>query len=139
MYCHEGTSGSAKKVKNNIAKPATSFECFHDQPLRFFSWVDHLGNCFSGHVFTGEANESDVWNMPRKAVTEMVHPTEKPEWLIMKALKGGSKFGNIVLDLFGGSGSTLMAAHKTGRIAYLMERDEKFCDLIRKRAKRLKM
>src|SRR3989339_41056 len=91
------------------------------------------------HVFTGEANESDVWNMPRKAVTEMVHPTEKPEWLIMKALKGGSKFGNIVLDLFGGSGSTLMAAHKTGRIAYLMERDEKFCDLIRKRAKRLKM
>ena len=91
------------------------------------------------HVFTGEANESDVWNMPRKAVTEMVHPTEKPEWLIMKALKGGSRFGNIVLDLFGGSGSTLMAAHKTGRIAYLMERDEKFCDLIRKRAKRLKM
>ncbi|HBJ62857.1 TPA: hypothetical protein DDY56_04575, partial [Candidatus Uhrbacteria bacterium] len=48
-------------------------------------------------------------------------------------------FGNIVLDLFGGSGSTLMAVHKTGRIAYLMERDEKFCDLIRKRAKRLKM
>ena len=91
------------------------------------------------HVFTGETNESDVWNMPRKAVTEMVHPTEKPEWLIMKAIKGGSRFGNIVLDLFGGSGSTLMAAHKTGRVAYLMERDEKFCDLIRKRTQRLKL
>ena len=91
------------------------------------------------HIFTGEANESDVWDMPRKAVTEMVHPTEKPEWLIMKAVKGGSRRGQVVLDLFGGSGSTLIAAHKIGRVAYLMERDEKFCDLIRKRTKRLKL
>ena len=77
--------------------------------------------------------------MPRKAVTEMVHPTEKPEWLIMKAIKGGSRVGQLVVDLFGGSGSTLMAAHKIGRIAYLMERDPLFCDLIRKRCHRLKM
>jgi len=91
------------------------------------------------HQFFGEANESDVWEMPRKAVTEMVHPTEKPEWLIMKAIKGGSRVGQLVVDLFGGSGSTLMAAHKIGRIAYLMERDPLFCDLIRKRCHRLKM
>jgi DNA modification methylase len=90
------------------------------------------------HRFAGELNESDVWTMPRKAVTEMVHPTEKPEWLIMKAIKGGSRRGQIVLDLFGGSGSTLMAAHKLGRVGYAMERDERFCDLIRKRTKRLK-
>jgi len=91
------------------------------------------------HQFFGEANESDVWDMPRKAVTEMVHPTEKPEWLIMKALKGGSRIGQLVVDLFGGSGSTLMAAHKIGRVAYLMERDPLFCDLIRKRCQRLKL
>ena len=91
------------------------------------------------HNFEGDANESDVWEMPRKAVTEMVHPTEKPEWLIMKALKGGSRVGQSVVDLFGGSGSTLLAAHKLGRVCYLMELDPKFCDLIRKRAQRLKI
>lgn len=91
------------------------------------------------HNFSGELNESDVWEMPRKAVTEMVHPTEKPEWLIMKAIKAGSRHGQLVTDLFGGSGSTLMAAHKLGRSCYLMERDEKFCDLIRKRAQLLKL
>ncbi len=90
------------------------------------------------HQFEGDTNESDVWEMPRKAITEMVHPTEKPEWLIMKAIKGGSRVGQLVVDLFGGSGSTLMAAHKLGRICYLMELDPKFCDLIRKRAQRLK-
>jgi len=90
------------------------------------------------HNFEGDANESDVWEMPRKAITEMVHPTEKPEWLIMKAIKGGSRVGQMVVDLFGGSGSTLLAAHKLGRTAYLMELDPKFCDLIRKRAERLK-
>lgn len=91
------------------------------------------------HQFCGEANESDVWEMPRKVVTEMVHPTEKPEWLIMKAIKGGSRVGQLVVDLFGGSGSTLMAAHKTGRVAYLMEKDPLFCDLIRRRCQRLKL
>lgn len=91
------------------------------------------------HRFYGDANESDVWEMPRKVVTDMVHPTEKPEWLIMKALKGGSHVNDLVVDLFGGSGSTLMAAHKLGRICYLMELDPKFCDLIRKRAQKLKL
>lgn len=90
------------------------------------------------HYFEGDANESDVWEFPRKAITEMVHPTEKPEWLIMKAIRGGSRVGQLVADLFGGSGSTLMAAHKLRRTAYLMELDPKFCDLIRKRAERLK-
>lgn len=91
------------------------------------------------HSYYGERNESDVWEFPRKVITEMVHPTEKPEWLIMKAIQGGSRVKQLVVDLFGGSGSTLMAAHKLGRTCYLMELDPKFCDLIRKRAQRLKI
>ncbi len=91
------------------------------------------------HQFEGDRTESDVWEFPRKAITDMVHPTEKPEWLIMKAIKGGCRVGQLVVDLFGGSGSTLMAAHKLSRVSYLMELDPKFCDLIRKRAERLKI
>lgn len=91
------------------------------------------------HHFEGGRTEADVWDMPRKAITDMVHPTEKPEWLIIKAIKGGCRVKQLVADLFGGSGSTLMAAHKLNRVCYLMELDPKFCDLIRKRAERLKI
>ena len=93
----------------------------------------------ASHVFEGDRSDSDVWEMPRKAITQMVHPTEKPEWLIMKAIKAGCRVGQVVTDLFGGSGSTLIAAHKLNRTCYLMELDPKFCDLIRKRAERLKI
>jgi len=85
------------------------------------------------HSFYGGRNESDVWEMPRKAVTKMLHATEKPEWLIMKAVKLSSRVGQLVLDLFGGSGSTLAAAHKLERKAFLMELDPIYCDVILKR------
>ncbi len=58
------------------------------------------------------------------------HPTAKPVQMIVDAIKDVSKRGSIVLDLFGGSGSTLIAAHKTGRVAYLCELDPLYCDLI---------
>ena len=61
------------------------------------------------------------------------HTTPKPVELVAKALQNSSKGGDAVLDLFGGSGSTLIAAEKTGRKAYLMELDPKYCDVIVKR------
>jgi len=82
--------------------------------------------------------ESDVWEMPRKAITKMLHPTEKPEWLIMRAIKNSSKRGDLVVDLFAGSGSTLMAAHKLERTICLMELDPQWCDVIRRRWAKLK-
>lgn len=85
------------------------------------------------HFFYGGRNESDVWEMPRKATTKMIHATEKPEWLIMKAIKLSSRVGQSVLDLFGGSGSTLAAAHKLERKCYLIELDPIYCDVIIKR------
>jgi len=84
------------------------------------------------HSFFGE-NEYDVWDMPRKAVNHYIHPTEKPDWLAMRAIRNSTMRNAIILDPFGGSGSTMMAAEKTGRISRLIELDPKFCDAIRKR------
>lgn len=88
------------------------------------------------HQFFGE-NEMDVWEMPRKAVQSYLHPTEKPDWLPMRAIRNSSKRGEIVLDPFGGSGSVMAAAHKTGRRAFMVELDPKFCDAIRDRWERI--
>lgn len=88
------------------------------------------------HRFYGE-DEYDVWEMPRKPVQHYLHPTEKPDWLIMRAMRNSSKRGDIVLDPFAGSGSTLAAAHKMGRRAMLIELDPKFCDVIRERWEKL--
>src|SRR3989338_2122164 len=88
------------------------------------------------HKFYGD-NEFDVWEMPRKAVAHYLHPTEKPDWLAMRALRNSTKRNDIVLDPFGGSGSTMAAAEKVGRRAYMIELDPKFCDVIRNRWERI--
>lgn len=86
----------------------------------------------NGPWYGGRA-ESDVWKMSRGATGEYVHPTQKPVELIERALTNSSKRGDIVLDSFGGSGSTLIACEKTGRNARLIELDPKYCDVIIKR------
>ena len=63
----------------------------------------------------------------------MVHLTEKPVELATRAMQYSSRPGENVLDLFGGSGTTLIAAEQTGRKAFLMELDPPYCDVIRKR------
>jgi DNA modification methylase len=60
----------------------------------------------------------------------MVHLTEKPVELASRAIQYSSRPGEHVLDLFGGSGSTLIAAEQTGRKAFLMELDPLYCDVI---------
>jgi DNA modification methylase len=62
-----------------------------------------------------------------------MHPTVKPVALIADAIRDCSKRGDIVLDCFGGSGSTLIAAEKTGRLARLIEFDPLYCDTIIRR------
>ena len=61
------------------------------------------------------------------------HPTQKPVALSRWFIERYSEVGNTVLDLFGGSGSTLIASEETGRLCYMMELDPKYCDVIRKR------
>jgi DNA modification methylase len=89
-------------------------------------------------VFFGTREEADVWKLPRKAASRMVHPTEKPTWLIKKALNMSSRRNAVVLDPFGGGGSTLIAAEATGRKARIMELEPKFCDIIRQRYEKYK-
>lgn len=78
-------------------------------------------------------NETNVWRMKRDASASYKHPTQKPVELIVRAITNSSEKENIVLDLFLGSGSTLIACEKTNRICYGMELDEKYCDVIIKR------
>lgn len=82
------------------------------------------------HSYYGDRSDYDVWEVDRKDASKYVHPTEKPDWLVMKAIKNSTKFKDNVIDLFGGSGSCLMAAEKLGRNAFLMELDPRFVDVI---------
>ena len=78
----------------------------------------------------GDKAQSDVWYMSRGATGDYVHPTQKPVELVERAITNSSKGGDIVLDVFGGSGSTMIACEKIGRHSRLMELDPKYCDVI---------
>lgn len=75
----------------------------------------------------------DVWHVQRRMGRNEDHATAKPVELIKKPILHASKSDDIVLDLFGGSGSTLIACEQTNRTCYMMELDPKYCDVIRKR------
>ena len=82
------------------------------------------------HKFFGPANVPDVWSVKKVNPQSMVHLTEKPIALAVRAIQYSSRLGENVLDLFGGSGSTLIAAEQTDRHAFLMEIDPAYCDVI---------
>ena len=83
----------------------------------------------AAHYFVDDRTQSTVINedKPRRAD---IHPTMKPINLFATLIKNSSKKGEIVLDLFGGSGTTMMACEQLGRVAYLMEFDPKYADAI---------
>jgi DNA modification methylase len=100
---------------------------------------DFMGNhewCFYGwkegaaHKFYGPANITDVWSVKKVNPQSMVHLTEKPVELAVRAIQYSSLTGENVLDLFGGSGSTLIGCEQTGRHAFLMEIDPLYADVI---------
>jgi len=83
-----------------------------------------------GDIWHGDKSQSDVWYNSRGATGEYVHPTQKPVELVEKAINNSSKGQDVVIDVFGGSGSTLVACEKTARDCRMMELDPKYCDLI---------
>jgi DNA modification methylase len=97
--------------------------------LCFYGWREGAAHYFSPEI----NNATDVWSIKKVNPQSMVHLTEKPVELAVRAMTYSSKPGENVLDLFGGSGSTLIGAEQTGRHAYLMELDELYCDVIVKR------
>ncbi len=84
------------------------------------------------HFWCGARDQSDVWFVDRPVKSEL-HPTMKPIELVERAIRNSSKTRDVVLDLFGGSGSTLIACEKSGRSARLMELDTKYVDVIIRR------
>jgi DNA modification methylase len=76
-----------------------------------------------------DRKQSDLWEIQRPARSEL-HPTMKPIELVQKSIVNSSKPGNIVLDSFGGSGSTLIACEQTNRHCRMVELDPQYCDVI---------
>lgn len=80
----------------------------------------------------GDRDQGDVWNIKKPQKNDL-HPTMKPVELVERAIRNSSRPGNVVLDPFGGSGTTLIAAEKSGRLARLIELDPKYADVIVRR------
>ena len=93
--------------------------------IAFYGWREG-----AAHVYLGPNNATDLWHVKKVNPQSMVHLTEKPVELAVRAMQYSSREGENVLDLFGGSGSTLIAAEQTGRKAFLMELDCLYCDVI---------
>jgi len=84
------------------------------------------------HFWCGARDQGDVWNVKKPQKNDL-HPTMKPVELVERAVRNSSKTRDLVLDPFGGSGSTLIACEKSGRRARLIELDPKYVDVIVKR------
>jgi len=98
---------------------------YHTQfePL-WYGWKDGTRLCP-----LEDRKQSDVWDIPRPKRSEL-HPTTKPIELVAKAILNSSRKGDLCIDLFGGSGSTLIAAEQCGRACNMMELDPKYSDVI---------
>jgi hypothetical protein len=99
-------------------------------------------NCFYGwkegaaHRFYGPNNAQDLWHVKKIPPQQLEHLTGKPAELAVRAIQYSSVTGENVLDLFGGSGSTMIGAEQTGRRTFLMELDPLYCDVIADRFQR---
>ncbi len=109
----------------------------------YLSSIKNLNEILNKEIGTGNRTLDDIldlfniWLEKRKTGVDYDHPTEKPPTLHEKAIRRCTKPGDIILDLFAGSGSTLVAAHQMKRTAYLVEIEPIFCDLIIKRYERI--
>lgn len=97
-----------------------------DHEWCFYGWKEGAAHFFNPEI----NNATDVWSLRKVTPQLMVHLTEKPVELAERAMLYSSKRDENVLDLFGGSGSTLIAAERMGRRAFLMEIDPAYCDVI---------
>lgn len=94
-----------------------------------YGWKEDNG----AHNWHGPNNESTLWQIKRDSTSSYNHPTQKPVALAHRAIRNSSKRGDIVLDMFLGSGTTLIAADGLERVCYGMEIDPGYCDVIVRR------
>jgi DNA modification methylase len=93
-------------------------------------WAFYGWNEGAGHKYYGPNNETDLWNIKKIPPQQLEHLTGKPAELAVRSIQYSSLPGQNVLDLFGGSGSTMIGAEQTGRNAFLMELDAPYADVI---------
>ena len=100
---------------------------YHKQyELIFFGYKKGGGNLWFSSREMQDA--SDVWNVSRDPSKTYVHPTQKPVELPARAIRNGSKKGDVVFEPFSGSGSTMLACEQLDRVCYAMELDPKYCE-----------
>lgn len=109
-------------VKDSLVMGRADYHYRHE--VIFYGWKEG-----AAHQEPPDRKQDSVWEIARPKRSPE-HPTMKPVELIVKAINNSSLRNQIVLDLFGGSGSTLIAAQETNRIAYLMELDPHYVDVI---------
>ncbi len=112
-------------VKNSLVLGRQDYHWRHEPIL--YGWKEG-----AAHFFIDDRTQDTIWEYNKPQRNEE-HPTMKPLELVGKAISNSSKPNELVLDLFGGSGSTLIAAEQLSRKSYLMELDEKYVDVIVKR------
>ena len=111
-------------AKNSLTLSQTDYQSQHEPCL--YGWMDN-----GKHSWYSDRKQTSVWRFDKEKV--LGHTTPKPVGLVEKAINNSSKGSDVILDLFGGSGSTMIACEKQNRHARLMELDPKYCDVIVKR------
>ncbi len=124
LYCHQAGS------KLNFYGDRKQYTEWSEEPSD-----EELLKTIRAQVKKEEAGDSTVWRLHREMKYD--HPTQKPIKLVSIAIRNSSKRDDIVLDLFGGSGSTMIAAEELSRSCYTMELDPKYVDVIIKRWEKL--
>lgn len=112
-------------VKNTMVLGRQDYQWRHEPCL--YGWKSG-----AGHLWASDRKQTTVLNFDRPT-RNAEHPTMKPVKLFDYQIKNNTKGGDIVLDLFGDSGTTLIACEQNGRANYTMEFDPKYCDVIVKR------
>lgn len=121
-YCHFSSMIIWKK--QSLVLSQGDYQSIHEPCL--YGWFDN-----GTHKYYGDRKQTSVWEYERKAIEG--HTTPKPIGFISKALENSSRQKDIVVDFFGGSGSTLIACEQLNRKCYMCELDPKYCDVIVKR------
>jgi site-specific DNA-methyltransferase (adenine-specific) len=115
--------------KNNSTFGRSDYHWKHEPCI--YGWLDG-----DSHSWYGDRKQTTVWDIERPSRSDE-HPTMKPIPLCSKPIENSSKVGDIVLDSFLGSGSTMVAAHQLNRKCYGMELDPKYCQVIVDRMQKL--
>ncbi|MBP7526060.1 MAG: site-specific DNA-methyltransferase [Propionivibrio sp.] len=121
-YCH--FSSIIVWVKQSLVLSQTDYQSQHEPCI--YGWLEG-----APHPWHSDRKQTSVWHFDKERVDG--HTTPKPVALIERALTNSSKASQVVMDLFGGSGSTLIACEKTGRINRSMELGPRYCDVIVRR------